>query len=216
MENWIDTHITLPRYKKLSEERSNAVSHFLGLVLSIYGLLSILAAESQASKAGLIIFALTNVVMYAVSGTYHYLADSVAKKMFRVLDHCAIYLLIAGSYTPILLYTGTPKAEAFTALIWLSAASGIFMTFRFWGRLYPLHIALYAAMGWSIVLIWNDVMAAIPPELPGFMLAGGIAYTAGILFYCIRKIPHNHLIWHIFVLAGSMCFFIGYYLYLLP
>ena len=216
MENWIDTHIMLPRYVMLSDEKKNAFSHFLGLILSVYGLLAVLASGSEAPKAGMAIFALSNIVMYTASGFYHYLESGVMKKMLRVLDHSAIYILIAGSYTPLLLHVGTPLSKAFTAIIWLSAIIGIVTTLRFWGRFYPLHVALYAIMGWSIVLVWDDVIPSIPSDLFRYMLAGGIAYTSGLIFYGIRKIPHNHLIWHFFVLAGSSCFFIGYYLYLLP
>ena len=121
MENWIDTHITLPRYVMLSDEKKNAFSHFLGLILSIYGLLAVFASKSEAPKAGMAIFALSNIVMYAASGFYHYLESGVMKKMLRVLDHSAIYILIAGSYTPLLLYVGTPLSKAFTVIIWLSA-----------------------------------------------------------------------------------------------
>ena len=140
---------------------------------------------------------------------------STAKKALRVFDHSAIYILIAGSYTPLLMYIGTPLTLSFTAAIWTAALIGILTTLRFWGRFYPMHIALYALMGWSVVLIWNEVIPHIPRQLFLFMLSGGITYTLGIIFYSIRKIPHNHLIWHLFVLAGSIWFFIGYCTYLL-
>lgn len=216
MENWIESHITLPRFVRISDEKKNAFSHFIGFILSLYGLLFILAAHTDRPKSGMIIFAVSNMIMYAVSAIYHCSENSVVKKMFRVLDHSAIYILIAGSYTPILLYVGTKPTLIFAALIWLAASIGIFTTFRFWGRLYPLHIALYAIMGWSIVIVWNDVIPGIPSGLFRFMLIGGLTYTTGLIFYGIRRIPHNHLIWHFFVLAGSICFFIGYYLYLMP
>ena len=219
MENWIDTHITLPRHISYSEERENALSHFAGLMLAFIGLLAVLprsgAAGHPASKPGMIIYAFSNIVLYGASAFYHHLRPGTQKKILRVFDHSAIYILIAGSYTPLLMYIGTPLTKWFTALIWIAAAAGIASTIRFWGRFYPLHIALYALMGWSIVLIWNEVFPNIPKELFIYILSGGMTYTAGILFYSIRKIPHHHLIWHLFVLAGSVLFFTGYALYLL-
>ena len=162
------------------------------------------------SKAGMIIFSLSNLVLYFSSAMYHALGDGTMKRVFRIFDHSSIYLLIAGSYTPILMYAGTPLTKMFTLLIWLSAFLGIFLTIKFWGRFYPVHVALYAVMGWAIVIIWKDLVPMLPQSLPAFILAGGITYTVGILFYSIRKIPHNHLIWHVFVLAGSSLFFLSY------
>ena len=121
-----------------------------------------------------------------------------------------LYLLIAGSYTPILLYAGTPLAEWYTAGIWIAAAAGIILTIRFWGKLYALHIALYIAMGWSVMAIYDELVPVLPPCLIPYMVTGGIIYTAGVVFYAAKRIAHHHLIWHIFVLAGSISFFIGY------
>lgn len=220
MENWIATHITLPIHMPtISEEKENAYSHFLGLFLSMIGFAFVLGSsgipDHDASKAGMVIFALSNIVLYAASAFYHIIPAGTAKKALRVFDHSAIYILIAGSYTPLLMYIGTQLTIAFTAAIWGAALIGILTTLRFWGRFYPVHIALYALMGWSVVLIWNDVMPYIPRQLFLFMLSGGITYTVGIIFYSIRKIPHNHLIWHLFVLGGSIWFFAGYCTYLL-
>ena len=203
----------------LSEEKENAYSHFLGLILSIIGLSFVLGSSGASghgvSKAGMVIFALSNIVLYAASAFYHIIPAGTAKKVLRVFDHSAIYILIAGSYTPLLMYIGTPLTLSFTVAIWVAALTGILTTLRFWGRFYPLHIALYALMGWSVVLIWNEVISCIPRQLFLFMLSGGITYTVGIIFYSIRRIPHNHLIWHIFVLGGSIWFFTGYCAYLL-
>ena len=114
-----------------------------------------------------------------------------------------------------LLYIGSPVTKWYAVGIWITAALGIFLPIRFWGTLYAAHIALYVIMGWSIVSIYGSVFPNIPDELFHYALMGGITYTAGVLFYSVRKIPHNHLIWHIFVLGGSIWFFAGYYLYLL-
>ncbi len=219
MGEWISANITLPARVTLSDEMENAYSHFIGLALALFGFLIIAPASSPSghplARTGMIIFALTNIVLYASSAFYHYLKPGTGKKIMRVLDHSSIYLLIAGSYTPVLLYIGTPLTAWYTAGIWLAAAAGIVLTLRFWGRFYPLHIALYAVMGWSIVTISGTVLAALPHSLVPYMIAGGVIYTTGILFYAVKKIPHHHLIWHIFVLAGSLSFYAGYCLHLL-
>ena len=219
MGNWISEHITLPQHVTPSEEKENAISHFIGLALAVIGFFMVLASSAApghpGSKAGMVIFALTNIILYAASGFYHHIKPGLMKKFLRVLDHSSIYILIAGSYTPVLLYIGSPVTKWYAVGIWITAALGILLTIRFWGRLYAAHIALYVIMGWSIVSIYGSVFPNIPDELFHYALMGGITYTAGVLFYAVRKIPHNHLIWHIFVLGGSIWFFAGYYLYLL-
>ena len=89
------------------------------------------------------------------------------------------------------------------------------LTIRFWGRFYPVHIALYVVMGWSVLSIYSHVFSNIPAEILPYALTGGIIYTLGVIFYSVKKIPHNHLIWHFFVIGGSLSFFIGYCRYLL-
>ena len=219
MGTWIAQNITLPLSVTVSEEKENSVSHFAGLLLALIGLVCVIQAQAvsghPSAKSGMIIFAIMNVVLYASSAFYHFLEPGIPKKLFRVLDHSSIYLLIAGSYTPILLYIGSETTIAYAIGMWIAAAAGIILTIRFWGRFYPLHIAMYAVMGWSILSIHDSVFPYIPDGLFPYVLSGGITYTIGILFYSIRKIPHNHLIWHIFVLIGSLFFFLGYYLTLL-
>ena len=219
MGTWIANNITLPQRVTLSEEKENSISHFIGLLLAIIGFFAVVSTPPSpthaTAKIGMIIFALTNIVLYAASAFYHGLKPGLVKKFFRILDHSSIYLLIAGSYTPILLYIGSRITLIYTAGIWIAAFLGIFLTIRFWGKLYIAHIALYVIMGWSIVTICNSVFPFIPDGLFPYVLSGGLTYTVGVIFYSIRKIPHNHLIWHIFVLFGSLLFFIGYYLTLL-
>ena len=214
MGEWISANITLPLSATASDEKENAYSHFLGLLLSVIGFMAVIASSQAsghpASRTGMIVFAISNIVLYAASGFYHFLKPGLGKKAMRILDHSCIYLLIAGSYTPILLYAGTPLAEWYTAGIWIAAAAGIILTIRFWGKLYALHIALYIAMGWSVMAIYDELVPALPPCLIPYMVTGGIIYTAGVVFYAAKRIAHHHLIWHIFVLAGSISFFIGY------
>ena len=219
MGEWISANITLPARVTLSDEMENAYSHFIGLALALFGFLIVAPASSPSghplARTGMIIFALTNIVLYASSAFYHYLKPGTGKKIMRVLDHSSIYLLIAGSYTPVLAYIGTPITKIYTAAIWIAAALGIVLTVRFWGRFKILHVALYAVMGWSIVSIWDQVVPLLPHGLFRSILAGGITYTAGIAFYAAKPLKHHHLIWHIAVLIGSLIFFLGYSSYLL-
>ena len=208
MEAWINNHITLPVYRNESYEKENALSHFIGLVLALLALSWVISRYS--SNASMIVFSLSNIIMQSSSFLYHYLKPGVFKRIMRIMDHSSIYLLIAGSYTPLLIYLGTPLAIGYAIGIWIVAVLGIFFTVRFWGRFYPLHIILYALMGWSILSIWHEVSSLMPLDLIKCLIAGGTIYTTGILFYAFKKIPHNHLIWHIFVLAGSIIFFLGY------
>ena len=219
MGSWISENITLPMHATPSEERENAISHFIGLAAAIIGFLAVLAAspspDHPTSRLGMLIFAATNIILYASSAFYHNAKPGLAKKVLRVLDHSSIYLLIAGSYTPVLLYVGSPITLWYAAGMWIAAAVGILLTIRFWGRFYGVHIALYVAMGWSVLTIYGSVFPFIPAGLFPYALSGGIVYTLGVVFYAIRRIPHNHLIWHFFVIGGSLCFFIGYYIFLL-
>ena len=220
MENWINTHITLPVHRQtLSEEKENSLSHLAGLVFYFFTFFHIITRPEleghPGSKTGMIIFSLSNIMLFLCSSMYHGLPDSTMKKVFRIFDHSSIYILIAGSYTPILMFAGTPLLRAYTTGIWAAAFIGIFLTIRFWGKLYVLHVVLYAVMGWSIVTIWGSVFPCLPDGIMPFIVAGGVIYTVGIVFYSIRQIPHNHFIWHIFVLAGSLLYYYTYTAFLL-
>ncbi len=213
METWLNTHIALPVYRNPSYEKENAFSHLIGMILAVLGFLY-LTSRPEIS-GGMIVFAASNIVMYLSSFLYHLLPAGTAKRFFRLLDHSSIYILIAGSYTPVLLYTGTRLAYIYASLMWVAAVLGIFLTIRYWGKLYFVHIALYAVMGWSILSIWPIISQLLPQGLFPYLIKGGVTYSSGLLFYGIRKIPHNHLIWHLFVLSGSIIFFAGYSFFLI-
>ncbi len=213
--NWLEKHITLQVYDDKKAERENAYTHFFGSFLSIIGLFLVIFKFKSTTplplKVGFIIFALSNILLYTASGLYHYLKRGNAKRVCRILDHSNIYFLIAGTYTPILLYVGSQKCIYLTFFMWFLALIGVAFTLVFWGKLKPLHPILYLLMGWCIVLFWNDVVPFIPKELLYYLIGGGITYSVGVVFYAIKKIPHYHAIWHTFVLAGSLWFYIGLY-----
>ena len=208
---------TANRYSP-AEEIANSVTHALGLVLSVTALvfLTVLAGRSGDAwrTVSLVIYGLTLVVLYTSSALYHSFQSPGAKRIFRFLDHAAIYLLIAGTYTPFTLVTlrGGWGWTLF-GLVWGAAALGLAMTVSGFGR---SRILSYIAMGWLIVIAVKPLLEAIEPGGMAWLVAGGLFYSSGVLFYIWKRLPFHHAIWHLFVLAGSVCHFLAIYRYVLP
>lgn len=213
-ESWLEGHITLPILAHPEEEKQNWISHAIPAIFSVIGLLYILinlsSITSNTVKIGMIIFAFSNILLYGASALYHYLPTNNAKRFFRILDHSNIYFLIAGTYTPVLLYVGSPISILLFKIIWIIAFAGIAFTLIFWGRLKPLHVILYIIMGWIIVFFWKDIVVNTPENLSLYLITGGLIYTIGVFFYGNKKIPHGHFVWHLFTTAGSLSFYIGF------
>lgn len=207
--------------RHLREEFANALSHGLGAVLGLVGgavLITLAALDgSSAQLAGAIVFAIALVLLYTASTLYHAIAHPVAKRRLKVFDHCAIYVLIAGTYTPFLLIGlrehGGPKL---LALIWALAAAGVAFKLFFTGRFKGASTLIYLGMGWLAVLAGKSFMAALDTATLLWLLAGGLAYTLGTLFYMSRRLPYAHAIWHGFVLLGSSCHFVAVSAQVLP
>lgn len=215
---WLETHITLHQYDNRKEERANAVTHLFGAALSLTGMILLIIKGIESGDnlklTGFIIYTFSMLLLYSASGFYHLIKPSNLKRFFRILDHSNIYFLIAGTYTPVLIAVGTTLSYAFIGIVWFIAILGVVFTLIFWGKLKPLHIVLYITMGWLIVFIWKPVTAVIKWDIIKWIMGGGLFYTVGTIFYAIKKIPNYHAIWHLFVLAGSICFYIGIYTYL--
>ena len=215
---WLEKHITLHTYDDIKEERANAFTHLFGALLSLIGMVFLIQAGlvsgDRMKIVGLIIFSTSMLLLYSASGLYHLVKPSNLKRILRILDHSNIYFLIAGTYTPILIAVGTRLSYAFIAVVWGIAFLGIAFTLIFWGRLKVLHVFLYIIMGWLIVLIWKPVTAVIPADFLKWIIAGGLTYTLGTVFYAMKKLPFYHAIWHLFVLGGSTFFFFGIYKYI--
>jgi hemolysin III len=189
-------------------ERFNAITHIIGSVLALVGTSVVI---TQASKHGdarritaVAVYGAMLVILYLSSTLYHSLHGR-AKRVFHVFDHCAIYLLIAGTYTPFTLVTlrGTWGWWLFS-IVWSIAAAGVAKDAIFHGRYRALSVMLYVAMGWLVVVAFSPLTHALPR--PGILLlfAGGIVYTIGIFFFAMSKrIPYSHGVWHLFVIAGS-------------
>jgi len=197
----------------------NQLTHGIGAVLSLVGLVVLVSlASRQGSVRGIVsysIYGLSLVVLYVASTLYH---SAVTKKMqgiLRIVDHATIYLLIAGSYTPItLLALQGIWGWTLFGIVWGLAVLGIILKLIGLEKTKHLSMTLYFLMGWLVVVAIKPMLESVVPQLLLLMLAGGLFYTLGIIFYAAKRIPFNHGIWHLFVLAGSICHFIGFLLYL--
>ena len=209
------------RRLSLGEEIANAVTHGLGLVASILAIPILLGAATASHDTGLFlataIFAATLVGLYATSTLYHALPPSRAKRICRVLDHSAIYLLIAGTYTPFAV--GILRGGwgwGLLGVIWVLAVLGILFK-AFGGLRFPrLSTFLYLGMGWLAVLVLRPLAAALPWTGLAWIVGGGLLYTAGVLFYVWERPRYSHMVWHLFVLGGSVCHFFAVLWYALP
>ena len=187
------------------EEFSNAFSHAIGTLLSIYGLvLLIVASKTPTQTASTAIYGATMFLLFQSSTCYHAMVNETAKKVFRKIDHSAIFLLIAGTYTPILLLVVPfPHSVAVLAMTWYLSIMGIVfscITLKF----KYLNTGLYLVMGWlSLFLMFK--MWAYNPISVYYLLAGGVVYSFGCIFYLLKKVPFMHSIWHLFVLGGAIC-----------
>jgi hemolysin III len=220
-----DAAITLEKKSKLikrysfQEEIFNSVTHGIGALLSIAALVVLVAFASIKGDAWRIvsfsIYGFTLFFLYLSSTLYHSVFHEKAKRVLRVFDHAAIYLLIAGSYTPItLVLMRDALGWTIFAIIWSMALLGIVLKIISLERMKVFSIVLYLAMGWLIVFAIKPMLAAVPEGLLVWLLIGGLTYTFGLIFYLCKKIPFNHGIWHLFVLAGSAVHYFGILRYL--
>ncbi len=215
LQNWIDTNITLHTHDSADEEKLNSLTHAAGAAAGVIGLVLIMIrAYGGGNALGALIFCVTMVMMFAGSALYHLVKPSMAKRLLRIFDHSNIYFLIAGTYTPFCFQMTSRTGNIMLAIEWGLVAAGIVFTLVFWGRLRPLHVVFYLVMGWMVVFFWKDFTAAVPENVIGWLIAGGGVYTAGIIFYASKKLPHYHAVWHLFVVGGCACFYLGIYLHL--
>lgn len=197
-----------------AEELANRLTHGAGLGASLVGapFLVGLALESgdPGSVASIAVYAVTLVALYAASTLYHSVRGADLKRLFRLLDHSAIFLLIAGTYTPVaVIVLRDGLGWTLLGLAWLLAAVGIAWKICCLERYPILGPIYYLAMGWLAVLAIEPLWHALSPVEIGWLLAGGAAYTGGIVFYAWKQLPFNHAIWHLFVLAGSVCHYVA-------
>jgi hemolysin III len=197
--------------KQDPEEAVNTLTHGAGAVASAVAgavLVALAASGDTAQLLSAAVFSLALVVLYTASTLFHWERDALLKGRFEVFDHCAIFVAIAGTYTPFLLVTLRDGAGGpMLALIWALAAAGIGFKLVFATRFRLASTLCYIAMGWLIVLIGGPMVQALPPAATWLLVAGGLSYTAGTYFFYHERFPYTHAIWHLFVLLGSGCHF---------
>jgi len=198
-------------------EKLNSISHLIGTVLALVGFGALLAIsiehDSVPMTISFIIFGLTLVLLYSVSTLYHSLQQHSIKRLFRKLDHVAIYFLISGTYTPYMLVSlAENNGPLLLSIIWGMAVIGILIDTLNPNRIEALQISIYLVMGWACIFEYSSLQRVIPAAGMFWLTVGGITYTCGIIFYVLdhlNKLPHAHGIWHVFVLSGSISHFIS-------
>lgn len=210
------------RNYSLGEEIANSISHGIGIVFSVVALTILLVyaiwRKNPVAITGFTIYGISSILLYTASTLYHSFRKEKIKSIMRVFDHSAIFLLIAGTYTPVTLIAmkGYWRIGILSA-IWLIAVSGILfkiLTYNKFEKYKVVSLILYILMGWIAVIAIKPMTQTVPIGFLIWLLAGGVAYTAGTIFYGIKKIPYHHAIWHLFVLAGSVLHFLGIFRYL--
>ncbi|TGN40443.1 PAQR family membrane homeostasis protein TrhA [Marinobacter confluentis] len=203
------------------EEWLNSATHGLGAVLSAVGTILLIVAASQLGDmwklVSFSIFGASLILLYSASALYHGTRRPQLRALFKTLDHCAIFLLIAGTYTPFLLVNMRDTTGwTLMVIIWSLAITGVALKFVFGNRFKLARVGIYIAMGWLIVFASSDLVASLSDQALYLMIAGGIAYTAGVVFYLADRVPYMHAIWHLFVIGGSALHFSAVYYGVLP
>ena len=213
----------------LGEEISNSITHGIGSLLSIAALvIMIVVAAIHHNTIGVVtsaIFGASFIILYTMSTLYHAISNEKAKKVLKVFDHCTIYLLIAGSYTPFTLVAlrsvDPTKAWVIFSIVWAIAVFGIVLYAFFKNKFKVLNIVSYIVMGWVVVIAIPEIIQIFKMNdaMAGFylLLAGGLSYTLGVIFYALqtKNLRYFHTIWHLFVLGGSICHFLSVTLFVL-
>lgn len=197
------------------EDIANSVTHFLGAALSLVaiGVLAYKGLKLGSIKhiVGYSIFGVSLLLLYTMSGIYHILPEgSKARKIFKILDHSAIYILISGSYTPYLL-TVIQGAAAWIifGIQWGLTTLGILFKVKFAGRFKLFSTIVYLVMGWMVVVVFKNLKINLPPLALNLLIASGITYSVGTIFYMMKKVKYTHAIWHLFVMGGSILNFLS-------
>jgi hemolysin III len=198
------------RPQSLGEEIVNSITHGVGLLLALAVMPFLISAAVRrgdaANVVGASVFGATLVMLYLASTVYHALPQNRAKSVFQILDHAAIYLLIAGTYTPFTL--GVLRGAwgwTLLALIWAMAIFGVVLKAVSGTKCRRLSMCLYLAMGWLVLIAVRPVLSSVPVSGLVLIAAGGVAYTSGVAFFAAERMRYSHSVWHVFVLAGSVC-----------
>ena len=201
-----------------TEEKLNIWSHAFGIFLSIIALVLLIIKAVQQENIWMMIsfpiFGVSLILLYLASTLYHASKEPQKRFKLKVFDHAAIYVLIAGSYTPFTLVSLNGETGwLIFSMVWVMAFTGIILKLFFTGKFKIVSTAMYVLMGWLIVFYFQDLTAHLHEKGVFYLILGGVLYTIGAILYSIKKIKFNHAIFHFFVLAGSFCHFLSIYLY---
>ncbi|MFT3784329.1 MAG: hemolysin III family protein [Nibricoccus sp.] len=213
--------MTAPAAYTNGEEIANSITHGIGVLLSVAALALLVTIAVSHGDAWSVtsgaIYGSTLIIAYTASTIYHSLRSERAKRFFRKLDHAGIFLLIAGTYTPFLLVSlRGPWGWSLFGVIWGLCVAGIIMKFFLAGRFRVISTLIYIFMGWMIAIAFRPLLSALPAAGVWLLVAGGICYTGGTVFYLWKSLRYHHAIWHLFVLAGSICHFFSVLNYVMP
>lgn len=207
------------RIQTRREEHYNAATHALGALLGIAGFILLIIFESKKTDWSLfsvIVYGLSIIILFTASTLYHSVKSEKRKHYFRIVDHISIYLLIAGTYTPILLITlAESKGWTLFWVVWGIALFGLVLKLFFTGKFELFSTLLYLVMGWLIVFDFSTLIELMPTNGIIFLIIAGLAYTVGIIFYAVERIPYNHVIWHLFVLTGAIFHYFMVFFYVI-
>ena len=209
------------RTATLGEEIANSVTHGVGLLVGVAGAVLLVIVAMRRRDWTILacdaVYATTLLAVYSASTIYHALPRGRAKTVFQIIDRSAIYLLIAGTYTPFaLLNLRGPWGYALATIEWTLAAIGIVGTAVAPHRMHRIAVPLYALMGWLVVVYPGPLLAHVAPMGLALLVAGGVLYTIGIAFFAFDRVPYFHMVWHLFVIGGSVCHYIAILLYAAP
>lgn len=205
----------------VKEELANSLSHGLGVVAGVIGLIMCVIKGyehlSFIQMTGVVVYCASIILLFLCSTLYHSATDVSLKHKLKVADHCAIYLLIAGTYSPLMLISlnnesGNGNANLVLIAIWSLAVGGILFKTLFINRFKVFSLTLYLAMGWLCVTVMKELIAGMSPLGFNLLIIGGLFYSLGVIFYVAKRIPYSHAIWHLFVLGGAISHFLCIYL----
>ena len=193
----------------------SSITHLLGAGMAISGLIFLIVHAIQEGGIkqiiGFSIFGISAIFLYLMSGIYHILPVGRYRKIFKILDHSAIYVLISGSYTPFLLILGGITGWIILIVQWTLTSLGILFKIKFAGKFQTLSTLIYLFMGWMIVFVFGNLKTSLNSISLTLLIAGGIFYSVGAIFYSMKKIKYTHVIWHFFVIIGTTLHYLSIY-----
>ncbi|MCK7591156.1 hemolysin III family protein [Subsaxibacter sp. CAU 1640] len=206
----------MKRQQSVLEEQLNAWTHGFGALMGIVGLILLIlyTNHSQWNLFSVVLYGFSIILLFSASTLYHSVKGEKRKHYFRIIDHISIYVLIAGTYSPVTLITlNESLGWQLFWIVWAIAGFGLILKLFFTGKFEIFSTLLYLVMGWLIVFDFSSLSSIIGPNGVALLFAGGAFYTIGILFYAIERIPYNHVIWHLFVLAGAISHYLMIFMY---